>query len=432
MHCPRILISYFDHNRRRRCISTQSVKGNQCIVVLSLILFFGIANNAHAAAFFNIQRYLQDNRSVLFIEDDDEVDDARHDKNATENNQDNLSNQPTPTPSVNPSTLPSLLPSKSPSVLPSVAPTYIPTLQPYLFPSVRPSAIPSLYPSITPSTVPSSVPSIDCSVGPIDGEESNTPINVQFEYEIIFNSDNSTTIPPVEYLELVILPYMREVFAKSFVTSPPYCGEECMMRRPKLRAENLSSTRRMSEILSKEYLAHERFKKSSRLLQSNNTLDEVDFFFEAIEGVIGVGLGPLYDEINLDQPCFNNETLETSGPCVRINGDLDIYVADDANIVELQGRLEQRLFQAMEEDWYVCDDNNLNISKVLRVQDLGVLNEPVGSTTLGLDPTKGNSNFDANLAYGLAGGGALIGLLAMSLLFARQKKESLLEEIISP
>jgi len=102
------------------------------------------------------------------------------------------------------------------------------------------------------------------------------------------------------------------------------------------------------------------------VILSNETIIDVsdDFLtqptFELIEGIMGIELGPNYDKINFDESCENNSTLEASGPCMRIRGDLVIHIVDnDANPAPLIYQVEQRLIEGMNEDWYTCSNEKL-------------------------------------------------------------------------
>eukprot|EP00592_Proboscia_alata_P017910 CAMPEP_0194399646 /NCGR_PEP_ID=MMETSP0174-20130528/126773_1 /TAXON_ID=216777 /ORGANISM="Proboscia alata, Strain PI-D3" /LENGTH=886 /DNA_ID=CAMNT_0039196073 /DNA_START=282 /DNA_END=2943 /DNA_ORIENTATION=- len=336
--------------------------------------------------------------------------------------------------------------------LPSGLPTAIPTGLPSLYPSKSPSEIPTVPPSAAPTLLPSGNPSIDCELGSAYGDDRGTPLELVFQYEITFDGTN----PASEYIERVILPYLREVFAESFLTSvssiTPYCGDECLLRRSRLRAENLPMTRRLQDVLAEadrkrtatgNKRVHQTVTDNTFLEANNNnsTLNEVegdqlnadsntnDGFYgsvintignndQVVNGLIGIALDSTNDEIDFFQNC----TTTNSASCVRIDGKLVVYLdtpPDNVNLVENQ--LKQRLRQAMNNNLYVCSDPLLDIETVSYVEpDDTILAIQQTDDAIELTPTA-SSNF---VMYSFIGGGVALGLLGMLLLFVRKKQTS--------
>jgi len=307
-------------------------------------------------------------------------------------------------------------------------------------------------PSTVPTLLPSSNPSIDCELGSAYGDDRGTPLELVFQYEITFDS----TKPASEYIERVILPYLREVFAESFLTSAssitPYCGDECLLRRSRLRAENLPITRHLEDVLAEadrkrtttgNKRVHQTVTDNTFLEANNNnsTLNEVegdqlnadsntnDGFYgsvintignndQVVNGLIGIALDSTNDEIDFFQNC----TTTNSASCVRIDGNLFVYLdtpPDNVNLVENQ--LKQRLRQAMNNNLYVCSDPLLDIETVSYVEpDDTILAIQQTDDAIELTPTA-SSNF---VMYSFIGGGVALGLLGMLLLFVRKKQTS--------
>eukprot|EP00592_Proboscia_alata_P000966 CAMPEP_0194374352 /NCGR_PEP_ID=MMETSP0174-20130528/22761_1 /TAXON_ID=216777 /ORGANISM="Proboscia alata, Strain PI-D3" /LENGTH=385 /DNA_ID=CAMNT_0039153877 /DNA_START=54 /DNA_END=1208 /DNA_ORIENTATION=+ len=334
--------------------------------------------------------------------DDYVTDDGRHTIKPSDKDQKDLSYKPThgPTNSPNrsPFTTPSFQPSKYPSTLPTHAPTNSPTrsisttpsFQPSIYPSsllthgptnsptrslsTTPSFQPSIYSSILPSSfpttttptfgasiIPSFMPSDDCAIGVYYGIQTSINTRILFEYEIKFTQE----LPDL-YLDRVILPYLREVFALSLFVSPPYCGEECVMRRVKFRSENMPTT---NQSQNQQLDIRPNLQDFSSMDNAHDNAKEL-LYLGLINDLMGVGLGPEYDVVNFEKLCDSNVTEVNPTAyesCIRVSGYLVLHhnATTDTDAENIANHTLARLQEGMDQDWYTCNDESLNILDVV-------------------------------------------------------------------
>jgi len=147
------------------------------------------------------------------------------------------------------------------------------------------------------------MPSDDCSIGVYYGIQTSINTRILFEYEIKFTQE----LPDL-YLDRVILPYLREVFALSLFVSPPYCGEECVMRRVKFRSENMPTT---NQSQNQQLDIRPNLQDFSSMDNAHDNAKEL-LYLGLINDLMGVGLGPEYDVVNFESESFFSVLIDTN------------------------------------------------------------------------------------------------------------------------
>jgi len=261
------------------------------------------------------------------------------------------------------------------------------------------------------------MPSDDCAIGVYYGIQTSINTRILFEYEIKFTQE----LPDL-YLDRVILPYLREVFALSLFVSPPYCGEECVMRRVKFRSENMPTT---NQSQNQQLDIRPNLQDFSSMDNAHDNAKEL-LYLGLINDLMGVGLGPEYDVVNFEKLCDSNVTEVNPTAyesCIRVSGYLVLHhnATTDTDAENIANHTLARLQEGMDQDWYTCNDESLNILDVVWKGgqiDPGIDKMNTDDDAIIIKNVESNKISSSSIALGAA---LLLVLLSFALFFVRKR-----------